>query len=460
MSASGRTEPAPLIWSLALLAVAIAELVLQEGYFRFATSSIGLLALMASAVFVTVADAWVRRFAREPRAKLLQRLLFVFSALVAGYWLIGPHLAGLWERHPQAAPWAAGAGLLMILVLSLRFAADGWARLRLALCVASFLFVASEPVLGALRAKDGVWPPGFQANDAVVDAGRVATIVFLLDELNARNSTPIIEVLRRQGLQVAIKAVPSIGDSTARVLPSMFTGQLFHDARPCGLKTICSANQALDFSRISATRPDVDVVGFYHPYCAIKGLRTCVRPAVELAVFSLSRWQCGLWRRFGLPLGVDASSCRATGVGVWGSLTDRVLAGVSQSPALTVGGVLFAHLPLPHPPGHSDDGALAQHYDANLLRAAAAVEQTLKKAAGNGLALRVVIFSDHPLRQPAWCRGYPGLFTGPCAPVDRLLDDKVPLIVAGATTPDLSTHSTNLNAFALMAGWLGQAVAR
>lgn len=454
MSDAGRTRLTSAFWSVALLAVAFAELALQEAYFRFSASSIGLLVLLTSAVVAAAAHGLVRRFARGRLVDLLQRLLFLLSALVAGYWLLGPHLAGLLDGMHRGATWAGWAALLMALVGLLRLDADRWAQLRPALWMAGALFVGSGPVLGALRTRDVAWPPGFQASDAAGDAGRVATIVFLLDELNARSAGPIADVLRQQGLKVDIKAVPSVGDSTARVLPAMFTGQLFQQARPCGLSTICSPDLALNFSHISATRPDIDVVGFYHPYCAITGLRSCVRTAVELAAFNPSRWQCGLWRRFGWPLGVDANSCRASAVGVWGRLTDQVLASVSQAPALTRGGVLFAHLPLPHPPGHSDDGTLAQHYDANLQRAASAVGQTLHKAAGNGLALRVLIFSDHPLRQPAWCRGYPGFFSGPCAPVDRLLDDKVPLIVAGATTPDLGAHSSNLNVFALMAGWV------
>ena len=454
MSGAARPRLPSAFWSFALLAVAFAELALQEAYFRFSASSIGMLVILTSAVLLAVTDGLVRGLARRRQANLLQRLLFLSAALVAGYWLFGAHVAGLWNGESRAVPLAALMALLVALLALLRVNAERWAQVRLALFVAGFLFVGSGPVLGALRASDVAWPPGFQPQDAAADAGRTATIVFLLDELNARNAGPIAEVLRQQSLQVVVKAVPSVGDSTARVLPALFTGRLFPDARPCGISTICSADLALDFSRIRATRPDIDVVGFYHPYCAIQDLRSCVRAAHQLAAFDLSRWQCGLWRRFDWLLRGDAASCRASAVGVWGKLTENVLAAIDQAPTLTVGGVLFAHLPLPHPPGHSDDGNLQQHYEANLRRAAGAVSQTLKKAAANGLALRVLIFSDHPLRQQAWCRGYPGFFTGTCAPEDRLLDDKVPLIVAGATTPDLSAHSSNLSVFALMAGWV------
>lgn len=448
-----------------MLAVAGAELVLQEAYHRVSSSSVGLVVVLAAALLVTAAAVLMRRFTSGRLADLLQRLIDLLAAGFAAYWVVGGTLLGWWHSGMPGTVLPAVAGLLVVLtvllmvvvlivLLLLRANADLWARARLALLVAGLLFVGSQPVLGTLRAKNLAWPPGFQAQDAAADAGRVATIVLLLDELNARNAGPIAAVLRRHGLQVDSRAVPSVGDATAKVLPAMFTGQLFSDARPCWLTTICSGNLALDFSRVQATRPDIDVVGFYHPYCAIQGLRTCERPAIDLAVFDAQRWQCGLWRRFGWPHGVDTASCRASAVGAWGAMTERVLAGLQRAPTLTRGGLLFAHLPLPHPPGHSDDGALAQHYDANLLRAASAVGQALGTAAGNGLALRVLIFSDHPLRQPAWCSAYPGFFTGACTPVQRLLDDKVPLIVAGATTPSLAAHTSNLHVFALMAGWV------
>ena len=196
------------------------------------------------------------------------------------------------------------------------------------------------------------------------------------------------------------------------------------------------------------------------PYCAITGLRSCARPGIDLAVFDVRRWQCGLWGRFGWPGTANASLCRDSAVRAWGAMRERALSALRRAPALRLGGVLFAHLPLPHPPGKSTDGSLAQHYDANLQRATALLGDLMASATSAGLELRVVVFSDHPLRQVAWCAGYPGFFTGPCAPVDRLLDDKVPLIVAGARTPDLSRLDSNLHVFSRLSGWTDHAAAR
>lgn len=448
-----RTHGRAILWGALVLAIAGIDLAIQEIYHRVSSSSVGLVVVAFSALLVIGAGALVRRSAHGLLADRLQRMIDLGALLMAGHWMVWPLLADTWGSAALVARVLAGAALAVALLMSLRASDATWIRVRLALLGSCVLFVGSEPVLGALRAKDIAWPPGFQAEDAAADAGRTATIVLLLDELNAINAEPIVQVLRDYQLHVDMKSVASIGDGTARVLPAMFTGQSYDAARPCGLTTICSGERALDFSRVHVTRADVDIVGFYHPYCAIQGLRYCARPGIDLAIFDGQRWLCGLWRRFGWPHNMNADVCRASAVGAWGAMNERVLSGLRQAPTLSKGGVLFAHLALPHPPGHGDDGTLAQHYDANLRRAAQAVQETLATAVSNQLTLRVVVFSDHPLRQKSWCRGYPGFFSGACVPVSRLEDDKVPLIVAGSGAPDLSAHSSNLHVFALMAGW-------
>lgn len=453
MSGTRHAPAAGLLWPAAVLAVAWADQALQEAYHRVSSSSVGLVVLLAAAVLATLAAALVRRFTSGRLVGLLQRLIYLLASLTAAYWVVGGTLLGLWDSGHHAAVLAVLACTVASVALLLWVGPAQWRKARLAIVVAALLFVASGLVLGQLRAKSIAWPAGFQAQDAAADAGRVATLIVLLDELNARNAGPIVNALQQLGLQVHVKAVLSVGDGTAKVVPALFTGVLFPEPRPCGLTTICSGNQALDFGRIQATRPDIDVVGFYHPYCAIQGLRFCARQAVGLAAFDSHRWQCGLWRRLGWPAVGNADDCRASAVGVWRNLSERLLDDLRQAPTLQRGGVLFAHLPLPHPPGHATDGTLAQHYDANLQRAASAVSSMVGTAIQAKLAVRVLIFSDHPLRQQSWCKGYPGFFTGACVPLDRLTDDKVPLIVAGTSTPDLSAFTSNLNVFSLATKW-------
>jgi hypothetical protein len=448
-----RTSITSIFWGTGVLAVACVDLAIQEVYHRVSSSSVGLVVVFASAVLAALAGALVRRIAGDRQADLLQRTIDLCALLIAGYWVVWPGLADTWGSAGLFGKLAVLTSLSAASIVFLTASFATWVRLRQAILGACLLFVGSEPVLGVLHARELAWPPGFQAQDAAGDEGRVATIVLLLDELNSINAEPFVRVLREHQLQVEMKAVASIGDGTARVLPAMFTGQSYDSARPCGPATICSGERALDFSRIRASRPDVDIVGFYHPYCAMQGLRYCARPGIDLAIFDAQRWVCGLWRRTGWPLNVNAETCRASAVGAWGAMSDRLLLGLRRAPTLTRGGVLFAHLALPHPPGHADDGTLPQHYEANLQRAAAAVRETLSTAVAHNLTLRVVVFSDHPLRQDSWCRGYPGFFSDACVPVARLVDDKVPLIVAGKGAPDLSAHSSNLHVFSLMGGW-------
>ena len=110
-------------------------------------------------------------------------------------------------------------------------------------------------------------------------------------------------------------------------------------------------------------------------------------------------------------------------------------------------------LPLLHPPGNSTDGTLAQHYDANLKRSADIVGEIFQTVSHSGLAVRVVIFSDHPLRQQARCKGYSAFFTGSCVPISRLVDGEIPLMVAGATVPNLAEFTSNLKVFSLASRW-------
>jgi hypothetical protein len=67
--------------------------------------------------------------------------------------------------------------------------------------------------------------------------------------------------------------------------------------------------------------------------------------------------------------------------------------------------------------------------------------------------VRVVIFSDHPLRQAQWCTEYAPYIWDHCVPDEKLIDDRVPVIVAGSTTLDLSDLETNLTVFGLATGW-------
>lgn len=414
----------------------------------------GFAVIAASIVIFTCGVVLVDALAVGRRRDVMQRVLFLAAWLMTCFWVLGTIVA-VWWRREQGLIALGFAGCIAALLLILRANALVWAKAQRGFLVASVFFVGSQPLLAALRAHDLEWPAGFKASHSVADAGRVATIVLLLDELNARSAGPIVDELKEQGLAVDVKHVPSVGDATVKVIPAMFTGRLFDEARPCGPTSVCSGSEVLDFSRIRASRPDIDVVGFFHPYCAINGLRSCSRAVLDRPILERTRWICGLWHRVGWPRPDDAVSCRRAAMAAWSEMTERVLSDLRQAPTLSRGGVLFAHIPLPHPPGQRLEDSLAQQYDGNLQRAVDLIGEILLATKAAGLDPRVVIFSDHPLRQQLWCSGSMGeTIAGPCAPIDRLNDGEIPLIVGGAMRPDLSNVSSNLNVFSLISDWI------
>jgi hypothetical protein len=279
------------------------------------------------------------------------------------------------------------------------------------------------------------------------------TVFLLLDELNAKAADPLIAALSKSGRDVHAKAILPVDDATSRVVPSMFSGEHFADAKPCGIHTVCSGRHVLDFSQVVASRPNVDVVGFYEPYCAIRGLRYCLRLAPDSPIFDARRWWCAALRRSTWLVSVAPAEaglkCAQLSGAIWSSLASRVEHAIWRAPVWRDGGFLYAHVPLPHPPGESGGGSLAAHYQANLERAAALVTRIGQELARQPeRRFRVVVFSDHPLRPHLWCAG--GQYSSNGCPLSsHLADDKVPLIAIGDIPTAFHTIKSNIEIFEL-----------
>jgi hypothetical protein len=300
--------------------------------------------------------------------------------------------------------------------------------------------------------KDVVWPPAPQSAVAATNK-HAATIFLLLDELNAGASAPLAQALRDHGLKVRNKAILPVGDGTSKVIPAMFTGRNFDQARPCGMTTICSEMNVLDFSHVFASRTDIDVIGFFHPYCAIQGLRWCQHARVPISLFETTRWRCASWRRFGAPIVSPAEICDELHGRGTNALTDELIEALWRAPVWQRGGFLYAHLPLPHPPGTTPSN-LQREYRENLDRAVRLLREMLARARQSGLDdLRIVIFSDHPLRQSRWCSAYFPYARKGCVIDGSLEDTMVPLIVAGEQLPDIDAIENNGQVFRLVATW-------
>ena len=323
-----------------------------------------------------------------------------------------------------------------------------WQRLRNLVTVACVIFVLAQPVLVLFFAPHIQWPVLHPEATHAEAAPHHATLFVLLDELNANASEGIADELRAAGLSVVSKAIDPVDEATAKVIPAMWTRQDFGAAKACSLTAICSRSNMLDFARVRASMPDVDVIGMFHPYCAMQGLRWCESVGRSQPFFDWTRWNCGARLRLGFA--VPQSCLQPQGAG-WARFVEEMEAAMWRAPFWERGGFMFAHLPYPHPPGQHAGGSLSEHYAANLLTARATVARMMKKIQSQNFStVEVVVFSDHPLREAYWCTT--ATYKGDrCAGVEKLHDTKVPLIVGvKGMTEDTSGIERNAQIFDLL----------
>lgn len=444
---SARAEVVAL--SIPLL-VALAELILRNQYHQIAAEPTRFIYLGFIAA-VTLGLAFVTERGR-PDGAPRQMLRSANRLLGLGTWAWIVVLRGAaftaWLRD-VAMP-VGIATLVCGVVLGWIAAGESrWRRIRPALLLAASLFVLSQPLLSRTMSPAITWPDP-QGTPHAADA-RTGTLVILLDELNAREGPGLAQSLRAHGMTVVERAIDPVADTTAKVIPQIWSGRRFDSPKPCSFTAICSERAALDFAKVTASRDDVDVVGFYHPYCAIRGLRWCVRVGLALPFAEVGRWACSIESRLGLD---GRDRCIALQQESFLKLRDEVMQATWRAPFWRQGGMLFAHLPMPHPPGARAGGTLKQDYKDNVQLASRVLDQMVERARAAGLErLRLVVFSDHPLRQPLWCAKQAYQVRG-CKPDAELDDRQVPLIVAtfGVEAPDLSGIRTNAQVFELVRG--------
>ena len=442
--------------TVVLLSIA-AELAIRELYYRL-WAELPRLVLVAC-VWLAIA-AIIHRLGRSGdvhRVETAGRIgLFVSLAL----WLdiVGDTVIAWLARIDDSRELLPAVGFALFALgawYALRLPASRWAAVRRAACAIAFLFVASQPIVAAINAPTIRWPERRPAQPDPVSAaaGRDITVFLLLDELNATAAAPLVDALAKAGRGVQVKSLLPVGDATAKVLPAMFAGGRFPDAKPCGIDTVCSGGRVLDFSKVIASRADVDVVGFYEPYCAIRGLRSCVHASPSSPALAANRWWCAALRRsiwLSDRIGTAADQQCAELVGAtWSQMVSGVERALATAPVWREGGVLFAHVPLPHPPGEGGEGSLPTHYSNNIARAVRLVDGIVQQLARQpDRRVTIIVFSDHPLRSALWCSSTQYRRNG-CPLPQNLVDDKVPLIVAGDVPPAFDSIRDNGEVFRL-----------
>jgi hypothetical protein len=363
--------------------------------------------------------------------------------------------ARYWELSVNVLGKALTVGFICFVLLfgcwaSFRASAGLWCRLRRLVAFVPGLIVLTPLLMGHWMDEPVVW----LGRDSAKQSAPKATVVLLLDELNANASGGLQKILLDRGLQVNVKPVLPVHASTVEVVPALFTGLNFKGARACGLTRVCSNNSALDFAQMSVERNDVDVVGFHHQYCAMQGLRSCLFATSDLSIWQRYRWDCAALHRLGLQIERDEKACNLLVNEPWHRMREKVMDDLLNAPALQKGGVLFAHVPLPHPPA-AGRGSLAVHYARNVQQAEQLLGKILDRLDVNKLEPRILIFSDHPLRPTMWCANRAALFDSPCKVTPELQDDHVPLIAAARSgLPAIEHVQSNQQVFDVLRDWL------
>ena len=441
---------ASIVLALALIAT---DVLIQESYTRLNSPW-----TVPAVVGPPVAAILVWRIARrsvKSRASSVLRWLTVLT--VAGVVLYYVGLAPL--RVPAVPLWLTIGGVLVVVSGLAAWAQRGgrepWQRAQAALCVGYLLLAASGPLLGSWIAPDVRWPAVDDGSPVLREPARRESVIFiLLDELGAAAAAPMLKSMEQASLVVSFKSIGTVGDMTAKVVPEMFVGRRFESAKPCSPTAVCDRGHSLDFARIRAAYSDIDVVGFYHPYCAMQGLRFCRRESPPNDTLAFDRWRCAAARSLGSLAGAESGHCAALPLARWRALADKINAAIHEAPFWSRGGMLFAHVPLPHPPGVTPHGSLDQHYRENLERANRLVAAIATRArVAFGERVTIVIFSDHPLRYEQACRSTIYARTS-CTLQAEFKDTRVPLIVASHRIVDLSDIHDNSQVFHLL-GRLG-----
>jgi hypothetical protein len=376
------------------------------------------------------------------------------------YWLWLSLLIGLHTHYgaillgAYGGPLMAG-GLLLSLAagyfLVLRLSIPAWSGLRRVVAIIPWLVIVTPLVVAQWMAPRSLtWldqPPKSASRTT-------ATVVVLFDEMNANATLGLQEILRERGLTVSYKAVMQVHGSTTEVVPAFFSEGDFRGARACGIRTVCTDNAALSFDKIRVLRPDVDVVGFHHAYCDIEGLRSCIRLTTQTSLLNSYRWLCRVNRLIQSERLISYQDCQAASHQTWNDLQERSIEALMASNTLKTGGVLFAHLPLPHPPA-SGSGSLSDQYLRNVQKTEQLLIRILDRLEANQLEPRIMIFSDHTFRQSMWCANESAQFDRPCTINSQLLDEHVPLIVAGrGVLPSLDQSESNKVVFSVLRRWL------
>lgn len=277
-------------------------------------------------------------------------------------------------------------------------------------------------------------------------------ILFLvLDEFSPEYLEQLLVPIVESKIDYRIGTIAAPTGMTLDAIPTLLSGDLYLGMTVCGFSTICSTSKKFDFSKLKAYDSDVDVIGMHHAYCSIKNLRSCYTFSAfhrEPIVDFLCQLQNLLSQLTPKRLENKLLSC-FTGVRYREKNLKQAIRAANQMTFWNDGGVLYMHLPLPHPALEEIDAGsvrleLHDHYKGNIAKASKIVSDFLVRLASrfnNNFTL--IITSDHSLRLGMWCD-----YDFECNPKPKILSGAVPFIVISPNlNPDAVLPKSQLNIF-------------
>jgi len=249
---------------------------------------------------------------------------------------------------------------------------------------------------------------------------RVVWVIF--DELdynrtflnrNQNIALPNIDRLRQESVFAENAVSPAW--MTGISLPALITGTYLVDTQPVGparlllrAPTVASIewqNSPSIFSRLNEKGKQVDILGYYHPYCNIFPYAT---PCSSMPAFAYHVWWWGIWQGLRVIPGVDQLSRKYSwtneGFDISTELQLAALQTHLSDPSSTLS---FLHFNIPHLPGGRVHGVemtpLMKElpgYEQNLLTVDWTIGEIVKnlEAQQQSRNILLIVSSDHWLR--------------------------------------------------------------
>ena len=377
----------------------------------------------------------------------LLKLFLLGLAFLTIHSIADPHLG---DGGPATQPW------LQIMIACVTFTIAGillifakknehWSRLGKAITVASLIFSLTPIAWGFALGLRNNMPIETLNLDSMIDRQYSKnSIVIVLDETSPEYSPILIRPLEDAKLIVVGKEVEAAGKNTGNAIPSMLTGLRYDNVIPCAMNSLCGSN-SIDFTSLIASNKKSDIIGFFHPYCGINGLRSCVKQekTVETWLGGFKYFFCYSFNKKNLLKFCNASGAHGAGIS-FVEIRRLLVEKMHKAPFWQEGGLLYIHIPLPHPPSNKAHSTLKEEYEENITDAAdllGLLSKKLKDRFGDDFLL--IVTSDHALRVLRHCT-YPMYKNENCSkdlPPNR---NKVPLIIATPRLVDVYLPDTNV----------------